>query len=65
MVRDNAMHRLFSKANGFTGDVTGSAMEIHRLMGPGLMEGIYERCLMHELELRGIAAVNQKPVVIT
>ena len=33
-------------------------------MGPGLVESIYERCLMRELELRGIPAVNQKLVPV-
>jgi GxxExxY protein len=33
-------------------------------MGPGLLESIYERCLMRELELRGIPVLNQEEVVI-
>jgi GxxExxY protein len=33
-------------------------------MGPGLLESIYERCLMRELELRGIPVLNQQEVVI-
>jgi len=42
----------------------GSAIEVHRLKGPGLIESIYERCLMRELELRQVAAVNQRVVRI-
>jgi GxxExxY protein len=38
-----------------TGSVIGAAIEVHRLMGPGLLESVYQRCLCHELELRGIS----------
>lgn len=34
--------------------VTGAAIEVHKHLGPGLLESIYHKCLMHELELRGI-----------
>jgi GxxExxY protein len=44
--------------------VIGAAGEVHRLKGPGLIESIYERCLMRELELGKIAAVNQRLVKI-
>ena len=36
-------------------DVTGAAIEVHQLTGPGLLESVYQRCLAKELELRGIA----------
>ena len=39
---------------------SGAAIEVHRILGPGLLESIYEKCLLRELELRGVAAVNQK-----
>jgi GxxExxY protein len=42
----------------------GAAIEVHRLKGPGLIESIYERCLMRELELHQIATVNQRLVRI-
>jgi len=45
-------------------EVIGAAIEVHRNKGPGLIESIYERCLMRELELRRIAAVNQRLVRI-
>jgi GxxExxY protein len=34
--------------------VIGAAIEVHREMGPGLLESIYQKCLVHELGLRGI-----------
>jgi GxxExxY protein len=58
------MHPLFAKADRLSGEVINAAIEVHRIMGPGLLESIYERCLMRELELRGIPYLNQKEVVI-
>jgi GxxExxY protein len=39
--------------------VIGAAIEVHRGLGPGLLESAYEECLCHELHLRGIAFVRQ------
>jgi GxxExxY protein len=58
------MHPLFAKADGLSGEIIGAAIEVHRIMGPGLLESIYERCLMRELELRGIPVLNQQEVSI-
>jgi len=58
------MHPLFSDADRLSGEVIGAAIEVHRIMGPGLLESIYERCLLHELELRGVPAVSQEEVVV-
>ena len=45
------MHPLFARADKLSGEVIGAAIEVHRIMGPGLLESIYERCLLRELEL--------------
>lgn len=58
------MHPLFRKADVLSKEAIGAAIEVHRLKGPGLLESIYERCLMRELELRGIQAANQRAVQI-
>ena len=58
------MHPLYQKADQLSQVAIGSAIEVHRLKGPGLIESIYERCLMRELELRKVAAVNQRLVRI-
>jgi GxxExxY protein len=58
------MHPLFVQADALSGEIIGAAIEVHRIMGPGLLESIYERCLLRELELRGIPAINQEQVVI-
>ena len=39
--------------------VIGAAIEVHRELGPGLLESIYEQALMYELQLRGIHAQQQ------
>ena len=56
------MHKLYDKADKLSGEVIGAAMEVHRHKGPGLIESIYERCLLRELELRSIPATTQKLV---
>ena len=58
------MHPLFKKADELSRLAIGAAIEVHRLKGPGLIESIYERCLMRELEVRHITAANQKLVRI-
>lgn len=47
-------------SNELSSKIIGSAIEVHRELGPGLLESTYERCLVHELGLRGIRAVRQK-----
>ena len=45
-------------------EVIGAAVEVHRILGPGLLESIYEKCLRRELELRGMSVVRQQQVEI-
>jgi len=45
-----------------TGKIIGAAIEVHRALGPGLLESIYEEALCHELELRGINYQRQVSV---
>jgi GxxExxY protein len=40
-------------------EVIGAAIEVHRSLGPGLLESAYEGCLAHELSLRGIPFQRQ------
>jgi GxxExxY protein len=48
--------------NGLSDRVIGAAIEVHRQMGPGLLESTYHTCLCGELELRGISHQSQVPV---
>ena len=58
------MHPLYETADRISREVIGAAIEVHRHKGPGLIESIYERCLLRELALRSIAAVTQKVIRI-
>ncbi|MEO0416278.1 MAG: GxxExxY protein [Verrucomicrobiota bacterium] len=55
---------LFDQASAMTESVIGGAIEVHREMGPGLLESIYERCFLHELRHRGMSVVQQKKVQV-
>jgi len=48
--------------NQLTRQILDACLTIHKEMGPGLLESVYELCLMKELELRNIRAVSQVPV---
>jgi GxxExxY protein len=50
--------------NDLTGEIIGAAMEVHRTLGPGLLESAYEECLCHELGLRGLSLERQKPLPV-
>jgi len=44
--------------------IIGAAIEVHRTLGPGLLEQAYETCLAHELGLRGMHVVRQVPLAL-
>jgi len=48
--------------NELTGEIIGAAIEVHRILGPGLLEHVYEECLTQELELRSIPFERQRRV---
>ena len=58
------VHPKFKKASGLTETIISAAIEVHRDKGPGLIESIYEWCLLKELELRRLHCVSQKTVLI-
>ncbi|MBP3739795.1 MAG: GxxExxY protein [Bacteroidales bacterium] len=45
-------------------EVRGAAMEVYNFFGPGLLESVYEKALVRELELRGLEVKTQLPVPI-
>jgi GxxExxY protein len=51
--------------NQLTRRIIGCAIEVHRHLGPGLLESIYESALCIELEMAGLAHERQKPVPVT
>lgn len=48
--------------NDLTREVIGAAIEVHRFLGPGLLESAYRKCLMRELVLRGIPFKHEWPL---
>lgn len=50
--------------NQLSDAVIGAAIDVHRALGPGLLESTYEMCLCHELSLRKIPFERQKPIPI-
>ena len=58
MIDENDINRLTER-------VIGAAIEVHRALGPGLLESAYQACLLYELRQLGLAVENEKalPVV--
>jgi GxxExxY protein len=50
--------------NRLTGEVINAAIEVHKALGPGLLESAYEQCLCHELGLRKIPYKSQESLPI-
>lgn len=50
------------KMNELTREVIGAAIEVHRTIGPGPLESVYEACLCRELNLRRVRFVRQRPL---
>jgi GxxExxY protein len=51
--------------NQLTEAVIGAAIEVHKALGPGLLESAYEQCLCHELTLRGITFELQRDLPVS
>ena len=50
--------------NEITHQIIGAAIEVHSLLGPGLLESAYEECLSRELELRNVRVERQKAIAV-
>jgi GxxExxY protein len=50
--------------DSLTEKIIGVGIEVHRVLGPGVLESAYEECLCHELRLRGIAFSRQQPLPV-
>jgi GxxExxY protein len=48
-----------------TWEIVGSALEVHRTLGPGLLEGTYRRCLIHDLQGKGLQVAAEVPIPIS
>jgi GxxExxY protein len=68
MSRTLNIHRGDAEARRFdeiSDVVIGGCIEIHKQLGPGLLESAYEECLCHELSLRNVPFERQKPLPVT
>ena len=58
------MHPLFERADSLTAYIISAGIEVHKDKGPGLIESIYEWCLLRELEIRQLSSETQRVVII-
>jgi GxxExxY protein len=50
--------------NHITHEIIGAAIEVHKRLGPGLLESAYEECFAHELRLRNLRVNQQVPLPV-
>ena len=50
--------------NHLSSQIIGAAIEVHKSLGPGLLESAYEECLCHELQICGLGFERQKPLPV-
>ena len=53
-----------SRINEITGAIVDAAIKVHRVLGPGLLESAYEKCLEYELQKRGFHVQRQVPMPV-
>jgi len=56
------MHHEAERLSALSEAIIGAAIEVHKTLGPGLLESAYEACLCHELMKRGLQFERQKPL---
>ena len=49
--------------NNLTYKINGAIIEVHKILGSGLLESIYKKCLMHELKLRNISFLSEANLI--
>ncbi len=64
MDSDRSATPIPSELNELVGQVIGAAIEVHKALGPGLLESAYATCLCRELDLRSIPYEKEKPLPI-
>jgi GxxExxY protein len=50
--------------NELSSRIIGAAIEVHKALGPGLLESAYEECIFHELSIGGLSLERQKPLAV-
>jgi GxxExxY protein len=59
------MNEFAAGEDSLTGEIIGAAIEVHKHLGPGLLESAYEACLRYELSQRGLKVEHQKSLPVT
>ena len=60
--RETQREPISDAVNEVTGIIIDAALQVHKSLGPGLLESVYEQCLCYELESRGLEVKNQVQV---
>lgn len=60
----NSVVKKNMKKEPLTGKVIGSAIEVHKNLGPGLLESTYQQCLAHELQINGVNFKQEAPLPV-
>ncbi len=58
----NSKYQTKKSINGLCYEILNAAIEVHKILGPGLLESIYEKCLIFELESKGLKVLSQIPL---
>lgn len=58
------MHLTKTQIKDLTYKINGAAIEVHKSLGPGLLESVYHKCLIHELNIRGISFTSEMIVPV-
>ena len=53
------------RLNGLTGSILGCAIEVHRVLGPGLLESVYTTCLHHQLSSHKLRFISHRRISVT
>lgn len=59
-----SLHVSRMENDSVTEQIIGSAMRVHSILGPGLLESVYRLALQYELRKRGLAVITEKPISI-
>ncbi|HRH10605.1 MAG TPA: GxxExxY protein [Bacteroidia bacterium] len=54
-----------SELKDLTYKINGAAIEVHKALGPGLLESVYHKCLKHELDLKGIKFFSELTIPVS
>jgi len=60
----NPVHPVSKSNDDLTGRIIGLAMKVHRTLGPGFLESVYQKALLYELVKTGFAVESDKPIQV-